>query len=386
MKKLIRITTVPVSLKVLLKGQLKYMSDFFEVKAISSPGKELYEVSENENIEVIPLNLTRKISPLQDFISLVKLYFIFKKEKPVIVHTHTPKAGLLGMIAAYFAGVKIRMHTVAGLPLTVATGFKKKLLVFTEKITYKFATNVYPNSEKLKEYILKNNFCENNKLKVIGNGSTNGIDTEYFKPKKEIFDKAAKIKKQFNIPDNVFVFLFVGRIVKDKGINELVRAFKELNLENSRLLLTGNFENDLNPLDKDISEEIKNNKNIIATGYAKDVRPFFALADVFVFPSYREGFPNVVMQAGAMEIPAVVSDINGCNEIITNNENGLIVKPKNTDELITAMKRMYRDKELLKYLKSNCRNNIVADYSQKYVWKQLLNEYNSLLNYVPKNN
>ncbi len=380
MKKIIRITTVPVSLKVLLKDQLKFMSAYFDVIAISSPEKELKEVEKNEKIKVIPLKLTRKITPLTDFISLIKLIRILKKERPNIVHTHTPTAGIIGMAASYFAQIPVRMHTVAGLPLTVATGFKRKLLVFIEKLTYACATNVYPNSKNLRNFISENKFCKKEKLKIIGKGSSNGIDTDYFKITEKIKKESEKIKKELKIPKNAFIYLFVGRIVKDKGINELINAFKKIKQKkDAYLILVGNYENNLNPVKKDLLNEIKNNENIVEAGYQTDVRPFFAMADVFVFPSYREGFPNVVMQAGAMEIPAIVSNINGCNEIIKDGKNGIIISVKNEKALYLAMNKIYTDTELRKKLKNNCRTNIIKNYERKYIWKELKNEYNNLL-------
>ena len=183
MTKLFRITTVPISLKTLLKGQYRFMSDNgFEVVGVSSFGKELGEVSEDEGIRTVAIEMSRQITPLQDLKSLWKMWNFLRKEKPEIVHTHTPKAGTIGMLAAKLAGVPHRLHTVAGLPLMEAKGNKRKILNFVEKITYACATKVYPNSKGLYHIILENNFTTKNKLKVIANGSSNGINTEYFSP------------------------------------------------------------------------------------------------------------------------------------------------------------------------------------------------------------
>ncbi|MGL5261610.1 MAG: glycosyltransferase, partial [Bacteroides sp.] len=180
-KKLIRITTVPQSLKNLLKGQLKFMSKYFEVVAVSSDGDCFEEMLEEQGgIRGVKINMSRKITPFQDLVSLYQLIRLFQKEKPYIVHTHTPKAGTLGMLAAWLTRVPYRIHTVAGLPLLVTTGLKRKVLDFVEKITYACATKVYPNSFALKEIISKNNFASKKKLDVIAQGSSNGIDTEFF--------------------------------------------------------------------------------------------------------------------------------------------------------------------------------------------------------------
>ena len=388
MKKLIRITTVPISFKVLLKGQLRFMaSNGFDVKGVSSEGEELREVHENEGIAVEAITMSRKITPFQDLKSLWEMWNFLRKEKPQIVHTHTPKAGIIGMLAARLAGVPHRLHTVAGLPLMEATGTKRKILNFVEKLTYSSATRVYPNSKGLYDFILQNNFTQSNKLKIIANGSSNGIDTTFFSPDQVTEIERVTLREKLNIQPDDFVFVFVGRIVSDKGINELIKAFSELQtVENKpagiKLLLVGGLENDLDPLNPETLAEINQNKDIISVGFQQDVRSFFAIADALVFPSYREGFPNVVMQAGAMGLPSIVSDINGCNEIIIEGENGLIIPSKNVEKLKEKMLTLAKDKNLYTKLKGNSRRMIENRYEQSVVWNALLEEYEGLLQSV----
>ena len=389
MKKLIRITTVPISFKVLLKGQLRFMaSNGFDVKGVSSEGEELKEVRENEGIVMEAINMSRKITPFQDLKSLWEMWNFLRKEKPQIVHTHTPKAGIIGMLAARLAGVPHRLHTVAGLPLMEATGTKRKILNFVEKLTYSSATRVYPNSKGLYDFILQNNFTQSNKLKIIANGSSNGIDTAFFSPDQVTELERVTLREKLNIQPNDFVFVFVGRIVSDKGINELIKAFSELQaVENNeptgiKLLLVGGLENDLDPLNPETLAEINQNKDIISVGFQQDVRPFFAISDALAFPSYREGFPNVVMQAGAMGLPSIVSDINGCNEIIVEGKNGLIIPPKNVEKLKEKMLTLAKDKNLYTKLKGNSRRMIENRYEQSVVWNALLEEYEGLLQSV----
>ena len=389
MKKLIRITTVPISFKVLLKGQLRFMaSNGFDVKGVSSEGEELREVRENEGIAVEAITMSRKITPFQDLKSLWEMWNFLRKEKPQIVHTHTPKAGIIGMLAARLAGVPHRLHTVAGLPLMEATGIKRKILNFVEKLTYSSATRVYPNSKGLYDFILQNNFTQSNKLKIIANGSSNGINTTFFSPEQVTETERVTLREKLNIQPDDFVFVFVGRIVSDKGINELIKAFSELQaagnneLTGIKLLLVGGLESDLDPLNPETLAEINQNKDIISVGFQQDVRPFFAISDVLAFPSYREGFPNVVMQAGAMGLPSIVSDINGCNEIIVEGENGLIIPSKNVEKLKEKMLTLARDKNLYVKLKENSRRMIENRYEQSVVWNALLEEYEGLLQSV----
>lgn len=384
-KKLTRVTTVPMSFKYLLKGQMNFMSkNGFDVTMISSDGQELNDVIENEKCRHIMIPLTRKITILKDLKATYNLYKLIRKEKPDIVHTHTPKAGIIGMLSSYFARVPIRLHTVAGLPLMGATGFKRIVLNFVEKLTYKCSTRVYPNSYGLKKIILKHRFTSENKLKVIGNGSSNGIDTSYFYPELFSIEENAVLKINLGIKKTDFVFIFVGRIVSDKGINELVEAFDKISLveDDIKLLLVGPFEDELDPLQKKTKLLINNNDKIILGGYQNDVRPYFSISNCLVFPSYREGFPNVVMQAGAMGLPSIVTDINGCNEIMIENENGLIIPAKDVEALRNAMETMLNDKALFHKLKSNARKRIVENYEQSVVWNAILQEYKNLEAYV----
>ncbi|MBS9767574.1 MAG: glycosyltransferase family 4 protein [Flavobacteriaceae bacterium] len=354
----------------------------FEVVGVSSSGKELQEVATNEEIRVQAIEMSRKITPFQDLKSLWQMYCFLKKEKPQIVHSHTPKAGIIGMLASKLAGVPHRLHTIAGLPLMEATGIKRIILNVVEKLTYACATKIYPNSKGLYDFIVEEKFTSKDKLKIIANGSSNGIDTEHFNPNQISEQQKQDLKKSLNICDKDFIFIFVGRLVGDKGINELVLAFqqvKEQSNKSVKLLLVGTEERELDPLQSETIKCIDNDKNILAVGYQNDVRPYFAIADCLAFPSYREGFPNVVMQAGAMGLPSIVSNINGCNEIIEQNKNGLIISAKDADELNKAMFNILEDEKLYKHLKSNSREMIVSRYQQSVVWNALLEEYNQLL-------
>ncbi|BAX82630.1 glycosyltransferase family 4 protein [Labilibaculum antarcticum] len=386
-KKIIRITTVPQSLGGLLKGQLRYMNQYFEVIGISSPGIQLQEIEKNEGVDTFEVEMTRRISPFKDLLSLWKLFQIMRVEKPDIVHTHTPKAGTLGMLAAYFARVPNRLHTVAGLPLIEAKGTKRKLLNFVEKVTYFCATKIYPNSYGLKSIIEDERFCDISKLKVIGKGSSNGIDTSYFSLD-QIQDKTkVLLQKELGLFNSDCVFCFVGRIVRDKGINELINAFQQLSIKypNCKLILVGDYEADLDPISSETLKTIQDHASILEMGWQEDVRPFFAVSDVLAFPSYREGFPNVVMQAGAMELPSIVTDINGCNEIIEDDHNGIIIPPKDIDALYKAMEELLVNQEKRKRLLSNARKMITDRYERKFVWKMLLKEYDNIL-YNSKSN
>lgn len=382
--KLVRIVTVPISLEKLLGGQLHFMKQYYDVIAVSSDRERLEKAGKQEEVRTYMVKLTRKITPLADIKALFKLYNFLRNERPFIVHTHTPKAGTIGMIAAWLTNVPNRLHTVAGLPLLETVGIKRKLLNFVERITYACANHVYPNSFGLMEIIVKERLCEAGKLKVLASGSSNGINTQYFSRSHFSIDQNKELRKKLNIKYNEFVFIFVGRIVSDKGINDLVEAFCNLYEENNniKLLLVGPKEEELDSLRPSTEEIIEDHAGVITTGYRDDVRPYFSISNALVFPSYREGFPNVVMQAGAMGLPAIVSDINGCNEIIIEGKNGMIVPPKNRQALINSMRILIDDTRYYDELRENARRMITERYEQDVVWRALLSEYKALENDV----
>ncbi len=380
MNKLIRITTVPLSLEKLLEGQLNFMQAYYQVIAVASDEKKLKKLGDTIKVDIYPVEMTREITPNKDLRSVWKLYKFFKKEKPLIVHTHTPKAGIAGMLAAKMAGVPIRLHTVAGLPLLEAKGVTRKILEAVEKVTYSCATKVYPNSRKIYDFLVEEGFAPAQKLKVIGKGSSNGIDTNYFDPSKYSEQVKSELRTSLGIPQKDTVFVFVGRLVRDKGINELVEAFERLNEKhsNTSLLLVGPFEQDLDPIKESTLEKIKNHTKIFGVGYQNDVRPFFACSDVLAFPSYREGFPNGVMQAGAMGLPAIVTNINGCNEIIEEGINGTIIPVRDRDTLFQAMEELVINTSKRQRLSRTARVAIKENYEREQIWEALLNEYKAL--------
>ncbi len=374
--KLFRISTVPMSLNLLLKGQLKFLNEHFEVTAISGEGNDLDIVKERENVKVHPVEMHRHISLVQDLKSLWQLYRYFKKEKPDIIHSITPKAGLLSMVAGKMAGVPVRMHTFTGLIFPHKDGYMKHTLIMMDKLLCKAATHVYPEGKGVREDLLQYKITKK-PLKIIANGNVNGVDLEYFNPSVLDKEELINLKKSLEISENDFVFVFVGRLVIDKGLRELVKAFNEISKthKNAKLILVGPKENAHNPRKRKMFHVMRHNKDIIPVGYQEEVRKYFAISDVFVLPSYREGFPNAVLQAGAMNLPSIVTDISGCNEIIENNQNGIIVQPKNAKELEQAMSLFLEDADLKEKLKANARKVIEDCFDKNLVWQELKKEY-----------
>lgn len=473
-KKLFRIATVPESLNILLKGQLRFFNDHYDVTAISSGGEELEELEQREGVKTCAIQMERPISPFKDLRSLYQLYRYFKKEKPDIIHSISPKAGLLSMLAGRFAGVPVRIHTFTGLIFPYRKGILKFILIWMDRLIAGCATQIYPEGKGVKEDLERYKITRK-KLKVISNGNVNGIDFSHFDPEKFPENEKASLRESLGISENDFIFIFVGRIVKDKGINELVSAYKTIsekyfnkdentcrcaeikvgnpmnaayfsanennisyfstadkyfNIPSSitglklrkrmgrmmyrndgskittspvasfqsdrsytpydpehfsqfstkikprvKLLLVGYMEQKLNPILDLTLSEIENNPDILTIGYVKDVRPYLALSNCLVLPSYREGFPNAVLQAGAMGLPSIVSDVNGCNEIIKHEKNGLIIPSKSHLELKSAMLRLVRDPILCKKLKYASRKMVAKKYAYQKIWDELRLEY-----------
>lgn len=378
MIKIIRTSTIPTSLNIFCNGLLKELQDQYgyEIVAISSSGSALNEIKERERVKTIAVEMQRHISPIKDLKSLVCLIKTFRREKPTMVHSITPKAGLLSMMAAWVTRVPVRLHTFTGLVFPTATGFKQKILIFTDRLTCSCATHLVPEGEGVKNDLINYKITKK-PLKVLGHGNVRGIDLEYYNPAlPEVQTEADKIHDK-----NVFTFVFIGRLVRDKGINELVKAFSQLNITypDTRLLLVGPYEENLDPLSAETLAEIKNNKAIKSVGCQTDVRPWLAASDIFVFPSYREGFPNVVIEAGAMSLPSIVTDINGSREIIINGTNGIIIPPREVAALQDAMERLLTNSELAHEMSSNARPLIESRYEQGYVRQCLKDYYNEIL-------
>jgi glycosyltransferase involved in cell wall biosynthesis len=273
------------------------------------------------------------------------------------------------------------MHTVAGMPLMESKGLKRAVLQTVERLTYMCATGVYPNSKKLAEFIHQNRFCKRDKVKVLGNGSSNGINTDFFKHSPALDLLAGELRGRLGFSESDFVFLFIGRLVRDKGIEELVDAFTRLKQTNHgiKLLLVGPYEQELDPISEKIIKIIESDADIVHEGFQQDIRPYLAVSNLVTFPSYREGFPNVPMQAGCFDLPLIVTDINGCNEIVEHGRNGLIIPVKDSDSLRHAMLTLLTDKPLYLTLKTNARKMIAERYDQQKLWSLLLNEYQTQL-------
>lgn len=373
-KKIIRTVTVPQSIGFFEEVMMRLKGDGYEVLVVTSPGEELDDFRKRYPDEiVIEVPMERHISLIKDLKSLFMMIGVLRREKPYVVHSMTPKAGLVSMMAAWLTGVPVRIHTFTGLVWPTAAGLKRKILMVTDWITCACATHVIPEGRGVLEDLKNHNVCRK-PMRVLGYGNVRGVDMERFDP-----DRFADVEKD----ESKFRFVFVGRIVGDKGINELVEAFVRLNKEypETKLSLVGNYEADLDPLKPETIEAIESNSNIYACGakYGDDLLTEYMKSDCFVMPSYREGFPNTVMEAGAMGLPSIVTDINGSREIIINGENGIIVPSKDADALYKAMKQIVEDSSARERMAANARPLIESRFEKNFVQGCLIEFYEEIL-------
>lgn len=373
-KKIIRACTVSQSV-VFFAGLIPELADMgYEVVAVSSDGPGLERVTAAGG-RAVAVEMQRHISPLKDLVSLWRMIRVFRREKPAMVHSMTPKAGLICMLAAKLTGVPVRVHMFTGLVFPTSTGLKRRVLMATDRLTCACATHVIPEGEGVKNDLL-NHKITRKPIKVLGYGNCQGIDLTRFDRTAEVMAEAAGIRKA-----EKFTFIAIGRLVGDKGIHELVEAFCRLNQElpDTRLLLVGRYEPELDPIRPETVRKIEEHPDIEAVGTQKDVRQWLAASDCAILASYREGFPNVVIEAGAMGLPQIVTDINGANEIIIEGRNGTIVPPREAEALYVAMKRMATDRKWRESLAANARPLIASRFEQSFVRNCLKEYYKEIL-------
>ena len=369
---IIRAATTDLSIDFCRDVMIKMREKGYEMVALSSPGDYLTKLNKEDGFKTIEVHIERRISLWNDFKSLFNLIRVFRKEKPQVVHSITPKAGLLCMLAAWLTKVPFRIHTFTGLVWPTATGLSRRILMTTDWLTCACATHIIPEGEGVKSDLQKH--ITKKPMKVLGFGNIQGIDLARFDP--------SRFSPKEKDNDN-FVFLFVGRIVGDKGINEMVWAFTQLHQEypKTKLRLVGDYEPELDPLDPEADKEIRGNDAIEAKGslFNDDLVRAYAEADCFVMPSYREGFPNSVLEAGAMGLPQVVTDINGSREIVTDGFNGLIVPSKDRESLYRAMRLLYQDNALRDKLSGNARESIAQRFERSFVQQCQIDFYEEIL-------
>lgn len=337
MKKICYIVTVPITIRAFFVPQLKYLAEHgLEVHVICSSDDELQELL-GESVKYIPLDMPRGISIIGTLKAVMGLIKVIKEEKYDLVQYSTPNAAFNAAIASKLCGVKVRNYHLMGLRYEGEHGIKRKILKFMERISCGLSTHIECVSNSNMQIALKDNLFSSEKATVVWNGSTGGVDLDRFD-----YSKRSKwreeVRQELGYGTEDFIYGFVGRITKDKGINDLLSAYRMLDVHD-KLLIIGKMEGE-ETLDRKILDYAKNNKNIQFHPEVRDIERFYAALDVLILPSYREGFGNVVIEAGAVGIPAIVSEIPGPIDTIEKDETAYTFQVKNVCELAEAMKKL----------------------------------------------
>ena len=367
-KKIFIVTTVPETFANILKEQPRFLSKYFDVQMVTSCDDNLSSVNEGVKVHCVPM--VRGINILRDLISVLKMITLFLKERPLLVHSYTPKAGMVTMLAAFICRVPVRIHTFTGLIFPTQSGFKKKLLINIDRLTCACATTVVPEGKGV-ENDLVNYRVTLKPMNVIGHGNIAGVNIDFFKSGLEfVRSKVDALRIELGFSNDSFVFCYVGRLNRDKGLKELAEAFTKCPAH-VHLLIVGGHDVQA-PVDARTLDVLQQHKRIHLLGFQDDIRIALEASDALVLPSYREGFPNVVLQAGAMSKPCVVTDISGCNEIIEQGVNGWLAKPKDTQSLLRAMfEAIDETPEKLSRMGAFARLRVTERFEQTAHWERM---------------
>ncbi|KKK33914.1 hypothetical protein WN59_09915 [Salinicoccus sediminis] len=374
-KKMIQGVTSSLSV-LFIREQVQFIEqNGYDVTVVCN--KDFETSYDGMTVEHIPFE--REISPLRDLKVLYTLYRYLRREDPDIINFSTPKAGLLGMIAGRLAGVTTRIYIQRGLRLETAEGLKRIILHAAEKTACTLSTHVIVVSDSLESEMIARKLLARDKVVRIGRGSSNGIDTKKYDPAAVDKDRLEDLREEIGLERRDFVIGYVGRLTRDKGINELVEAFIALDdsYANLKLLLVGDFE-ESDPVEAENARHIGTHENIIHCDYTKEVEYYYSLMDLFALPTYREGFSNVSMEAQAMGIPVVVFDSTGARDTIEDGRTGIVTASNDALGLASALDALILDDPRRKRMASSARKFIVDNFDRRFMQEQLLNFYNTL--------
>jgi len=352
----------------------------FEVQAASSPGEWLKKFTEREQIATHAMRMHRQITPLKDCAALLRLWRLLRKIRPEIVHSHTPKGGLLGMAAAWLARVPVRIYHIRGLPMMTATGLKRTILQHTERLACRLAHQVLCVSRSVADEAVERGLCPASKIRVLGAGG-NGVDAENkFHPVHVEGNTRRRTRASYGIPDNALVVGFVGRIVRDKGCVELAQAWQTLreSFPSSHLLMVGPIESQ-DTIPREVESRLRSDRRVHMAGCVTNMRKLYGAMDVLVLPTYREGFPNVVVEAAAMELPVVATRIPGCVDAVVDGITGVLVPPRDAGSLAQAVRDYLVDPELRRRHGLAGRQRVLAEFRRERIWRELHELYVHLL-------
>ena len=379
--RLVHITTVPISLNF-FHGQVGYMKlRGIEVHAVSSPGKELGAFGEREGVVVHAVGMPRCITPLRDLVALWRMFSVLRRIRPHLVHAHTPKGGLLGIIGAWLARVPVRFYHIHGMPFMSAASLKQWIMRWTEKISCRFAHQVLCVSRSVRDVAVAERICPPEKIRVLLSGSINGVDASgRYNPQSLGNGARQQVLEIHGIPRDALVVGFVGRVVRDKGVVELVEAWQILREEfpSLHLLIVGPFEPQ-DPVPPDVVRVLQRDARIHLTGEVHDMPPVYAAMDVVALPSYREGLGTILLEAAAMGLPVVATRIPGCVDAVVDGVTGTLVPPRDAGALAEASRNYLANPDLRHRHGSAGRERVLRDFRPEAIWDALYREYARLL-------
>jgi len=380
MTTLVHIATVPVTLDF-LDGQIEFMRGRgFDVTLISSPGPTLERIGQRGGATTYACPMSRSVSPFRDLIALVRLVRLLRRIKPAIVHTHTPKASLLGMVAAFFLRVPVRVYTLHGVMIETRTGWRQRIVSIVERVVCRLAQRVFAVSTSVRNAVEAEGLCPSYKVRVICHGSCNGIDTVKFDPQRVSLRQRAELRESYGISEDALVIGFVGRVTRDKGIAELASAWAAVRDEYPRAwLMAIGPDEPADPTASEIARRLAQDPRVVRIQWTERMREHYALLRLLVLPSYREGFPYAVLEASAMALPVVATRVTGCTDAVVEGETGMLVPARDPQALAHAMRCYLDDPALCRKHGVAARARVVTDFRQEPIWEAMYEEYVRLL-------
>lgn len=379
--RLLYITTHGKAALGLMRGQLAMLRDRgFDVTVVASPSWELDDVATREGVPTIAVPMNREITPLRDLVALHRLVRVIKRIRPDVVNAGTPKAGLLGMIASRIANVPARVYVLRGLRLETTSGLKRLLLKTTERIASACAHQVVCVSDSMRQVYVAQNLAPAWKCMIPGPGSSNGIDVSRFEQTDARLKSARDIRRKFGIPRDAPVIGFVGRLTRDKGIVELAEAFRSVlhSHPEARLLLVGEFESG-DPVPQDTIDWLRASPDVSVAGFSKDPSGYYSVMNLLAFPSYREGFPNVPLEAAAASIPVVGFAATGTVDAVLDGQTGTLVPMGNVPALTAAISE-YLSNDVLRFQHGQAGFlRASTEFPNEAIWEAMCGLYTSML-------
>lgn len=376
-----RVVTVPLTFATLLREQVRRVVEAgLDLTLVSSPGPQLDEVARESGARAYGLPMARKVSPLSDAAALRALASFLRRGRFDIVHSSTPKAGLLTALAGALARTPVRLHTYTGQPWVELRGPMRWAAMNSDRVVAQLNTHLYCDSESQRQFLVSHRIVSSSRIRVLGAGSISGVDTRRFDPD-ALSHERQRIRQELGIGRDAVVIVFVGRVTRDKGVQELIGAFTRLaaTAGDLHLLLVGPQEPDLDPLPPDTQRDISSHANVHTVGFTDRPERYLAAADLFCLPSYREGFGSVAIEAGAMRLPSVVTRVTGLIDAVVHEQTGLLVPAKDSDALAQAMRRLIEDPELRRRMGAASRERAVRSFDAAIVNDLVVAEYRQLL-------